>query len=259
MQNNKVLIIGITVVIALVVGYGIFLLYVSWPVYFGNVDKAGVFGDSFGVLTSLFSGIAIVLIFVTILLQKKELAIVKGQLNAQNTTLEKQNFESTFFQLLRLHNETTNSVEYKYEGQPSKGRKCFVSLFVEFTGDYGNLSRDGSDEKDMINQAYNSFYGRHKHEVSHYFRTIYAVVKFIESSGVENVELYVNLIRVQLSDRELLLLFYHSLGDDGKELKPLIEKYGLFESLPRVNLLRQEHKSLYADSAYNIRSVNVRN
>jgi hypothetical protein len=204
---------------------------------------------------------------VTILLQKKELAIVKDQLNAQNTTLVKQNFESTFFQLLRLHNETTNSIECQVDGRPLKGRKCFNTLFNEFVGFYGRFPRHGKDEKDKINEAYNTFYGARKYEISHYFRTIYAIIKFIESSEVENVELYVNLIRVQLADRELLLLFYHSLyedieegdsrkeGDDRRELKLLIEKYALFKSLPTVNLLLKDHISLYENSAFIPRGI----
>lgn len=120
MPNKKLAIVLITFIFVLVVGYGAFLLYVSWPVYFGNIDKAGVFGDSFGVITSLFSGLAFVGIILTILLQRDELQLqrkelaftreeLKGQklqLEAQNTTLKKQNFESTFFQLLLLHNET---------------------------------------------------------------------------------------------------------------------------------------------------------
>ncbi len=272
MPNKKLAIVLITFIFVLVVGYGAFLLYVSWPVYFGNIDKAGVFGDSFGVITSLFSGLAFLGIILTILLQRdelklqrKELELTRGelkgqkeQLKAQNATLKKQNYENTFFQLLHLHNETTNSIECTQGSATFKGKNCFNFLFQKYAGDYGSLPQV-QGEKNKINQAYNTFYGRHKHEVSHYFRTIYAIVKFIESSEVENVELYVNLIRVQLTDRELLLLFYHSLGDDRKEFKPLIEKYSLFESLPKVNLLKKEHVSLYKDSAYNILSINVCN
>jgi len=241
-------------VFVLVVGYGAFLMYLSWPVQFGNIDKAGVFGDSFGILTSLFSGIAIVLIFMTMLLQKKELASVKKQFEVQNTTLKKQNFENTFFQLLRLRNETASTLEIKQGSTTINGKDCFRFMFEKLAHEYGNFDRHGLDEKTKINQAYNNFYRRFKHEVSYYFRTIHAVVKFIESSedGNENVRFYVNLIRVQLSERELLMIFYHSLDDDRDGLKPLVEKYALFESLPIANLLiPEEHKSFYNDSAYN--------
>ena len=253
-MSIKLLTIMLVAVFVFVIGYGAFLLYVSWPVQFGNIDKAGMFGDSFGILTSLFSGIAIVLIFMTMLLQKKELASVKEQFDVQNTTLKKQNFENTFFQLLRLRNETASALEIKQGSATIKGKDCFRFMFEKFAHTYGGFDRHGLDERIKINEAYNNFYRRFKHEVSHYFRTIHAVVKFIESSEDknENVKFYVNLIRVQLSERELLMIFYHSLDDNRDGLKPLVEKYALFESLPIANLLLpEEHKSLYNDSAYN--------
>ncbi len=78
----------------------------------------------------------------------------------------------------------------------------------------------------------------------------------MSNSEVENVELYVNLIRVQLTDNELLLLFYHSLCNiDREDFKSLIEKYALLKSLPIDNLLvQEEHVSLYKGGAYTERS-----
>ena len=52
-------------------GYAAFILYVSWPIALGNVNKAGVFGDSFGVITSLFSGLAFAGIILTIFCKKR--------------------------------------------------------------------------------------------------------------------------------------------------------------------------------------------
>ena len=237
-----------------------------WATWFFLVDevKRGTFGDMFGVTNAFFSGLAFGGVIYAIILQRRELRFEreeleltrielkwqKPQLKTQNTTLKKQNFESTFFQLLRLHNETTNSIEHEVDNQLLKGSKCLSFFFGEFTGVYGSIPKDASDEEKNIVLAYKTFYVKYKHEVSHYFRTIFAIVDFIENSVVENVELYVNMIRVQLTDRELLLLFYHSLSSEGKELKPLIEKYALLKSLPTVNLLKKEHKSLYAESAY---------
>jgi len=243
------------------------VLISGWATWFwlADVDKRGTFGDMFGVTNAFFSGLAFGGVIYAILLQRKELELQrkelkdtrevlkdqKQQLEAQNTTLKKQNFESTFFQLLRLHNETTNSVEVKEGTQPIKGKKCFNLLFNQFSSIYGSFNQEVSDEKDKINQAYNDYYGKRQHEIGHYYRTMYEIIKFIESSDVENVELYVNLIRVQLTARELLLLFYHSLSDIDREgLKPLIEKYALLKSLAKVNLLRKEHESFYKDSAY---------
>ena len=226
------------------------------------IDSAerGKFGDMFGVINALFSGLAFAGVIYAVLLQRKELECQREELRAQNTTLKKQNFENTFFQLLRLHNEITNSIEFAKLNNKAKGKRSFYLFYIELTDYYRALEEQGLNREDRINKAYLRFYGINQNDVSHYFRNLYAIVKFIESSDVENVELYVNLIRAQLTNNELLLLFYHSLGGDRNGLKPIIEKYTLFESLPRVNLLNQkEHESLYKDSAYNKLSINVCN
>lgn len=236
---------------------------VNWYLLKGKTGH-GTFGDMFGVSNALFSGLAFAGVIYAILLQRKELELqreelkltrgeLKGQkeqLEAQNKTLKKQNFENTFFQLLRLHNEIVNALEYKQGSATFNGRTCFKRFFVLFTGRYNNNSNEQVEAK-RISLAYSEFYNEPQNDVGHYFRNLYAIVNFIESSAVENLELYVNLIRVQLSNNELLLLFYHSLSDSGeKRLKLLIEKYALFESLPNDKLLHEKHKPLYKDGAY---------
>ena len=75
MPLKKLVIVAFSVVVIPILGYGAFIISVSWPITFGNVDKAGVFGDSFGVLTALFSGMAFAAIFITILLQRKDITL----------------------------------------------------------------------------------------------------------------------------------------------------------------------------------------
>ena len=48
----------------------------------------------------------------------------------------------------------------------------------------------------------------------------------------------------------MCLLFYHGLSDRGAKFKDLIEKYALLEDLPSEVLIDEEHRKLYALSAY---------
>ena len=60
---------------------------------------------------------------------------------------------------------------------------------------------------------------------------------------------YTSIIRSQLSSYELVLLFYNGLTENSK-LKPLLEKYSLFEDL-RIDLLAaKQHREKYEESAY---------
>src|SRR5687768_11681898 len=67
----------------------------------------GQFGDMFGAINALFSGLAFAGIIITILLQGRELALQRNELSLtrkefkqQNETLWLQRFENTFFNLL---------------------------------------------------------------------------------------------------------------------------------------------------------------
>ncbi len=73
---------GILVLVpTLVLVYASVLLYLTWPVSELSVSKSGVFGDRFGALTSLFSGLAFAGMIVTILLQRDELELQRGEIS----------------------------------------------------------------------------------------------------------------------------------------------------------------------------------
>ena len=74
---STVLIVGVITAVAI---YAAVLLNATWPIDEYSVSKAGAFGDSFGLLTSLFSGLAFSGMIITILLQRKELSLQREEL-----------------------------------------------------------------------------------------------------------------------------------------------------------------------------------
>lgn len=70
-----------------------FILYgFDWPsISKINVTIKGAYGDSFGPLTSLFTGLAFSGLIVTILLQKNELSLLSKELSDQREEFEKMN------------------------------------------------------------------------------------------------------------------------------------------------------------------------
>jgi len=243
----------------------------AWALtWYGLVDREnrGTFGDMFGAVNALFSGLAFVGVIFAILLQSNELKLQrkelkftrnelegqKLQLEAQNSTLKKQNFENTFFELLRLHNEITNSIDLvAKDGKITKGRDCFKVFHNRFKEIWGrNITQHkGDSEIERINNTYLAFYNEHQSEIGHYFRSLYNIIKFIENSVVDDKRLYTNLVRAQLSSYELTLLFYNTISDMGREkFMPLIVKYSLLKTLPRDELLNPpDHISLYDKKA----------
>ncbi|MBU1233291.1 MAG: putative phage abortive infection protein [Proteobacteria bacterium] len=262
-----------------VILFTFFLYYFS---AFGEKDKLG---DSFGTLNTLFSGLAFAGLIVTLFFQRKEIIQNKEELNLtriefkkQNNLIKDQNFEGTFFQLLRLHQEIVNSINLynKKNSHETVGRDCFKPFYNRFVDEFKktsgsvireDLSNVGMSKEDAnrsndlktIKTAYKDFHEINQAEVGHYFRNMYNILKFIHQSDVKSKTLYSNLLRAQLSAYELLLLFYNCLSDMGNEkFKPLLEEYALLKSVSRQLLIEPEsHILFYDQSAFN-KSVSKR-
>jgi len=270
MKIRLIAIILIGGVIVSVLGYAVFLIYYTWPISEISISKSGVFGDSFGILTALFSGLAFSGMIITILLQREELSLqrreleltrneISGQkeeMRLQNKTLLKQSFESTFFQLLSLQQEITNSIDLldAKSSTTTSGRDCIKVLYERLQKKWNkNLTNlAGKNEIERIKLTYQDFYDTHQQEIGHYFRSLYHIVKLVDNSDVQDKRLYTNLIRAQLSSFELTLLFYNCISELGRDkFKPYIEKYSLLKNMPKKLLLDpSEHINLYAESAY---------
>lgn len=269
MDVKKMKIIIIILFITILFLWGtIFLTYL-----FGyNINNIS-FGDIFNSINTLFSGLAFLGIVFTILLQKKELLLQKKELNKaveatknqtkqfhkemknqtdqfskQNTSMYKQNFESTFFHFLIFQRKATRNIIL--EGR--EGKDCFYLLYKEFSKKMKEYERSGNP-KEIVNNAYLDFYNKYQFELGHYFRMLYNVIKFIDISDLTDKEkfLYSKFARAQLSEYELLIIFYNCLSDEGEKFKWLIEKYTLLKMITDNNLLdKEKHKILYNKKAF---------
>jgi S-adenosylmethionine hydrolase len=134
-----------------------------------------------------------------------------------------------------------------------RGRDCFTLLYSDLQREYTNIQHTAQsvDHKALCIAAYNAFANYRQVVVGHYFRTFYNIVKFIDKSSIEDTQTYINILRAQLSSSELNLLFYNCLSDYGShKFKPYIEQFGLLENMMLSNLIRQDHKGLYKESAF---------
>ncbi|NVK41434.1 MAG: putative phage abortive infection protein [Oceanospirillaceae bacterium] len=292
-KDKKIMIIGAATVVV-IIG--------SWVLtYFllkNDLHNRGTFGDMFGSINALFSGLALAGIIFTILLQRMELGYQRNELREtrqefiiQNKTLKTQRFENTFFNLLGLHHQIIEGIDYDTqivkkdgtEGMPRgimqkrdyeivtiKGRDVFKNKFE-------SLIQILSQSKSDLNVEYLKFYSTAQTDLGHYFRNLYRIIKFVnEAEFFSREELdipinptkyedrikhevynfserykYTSMIRAQLSDYELLWLFYNCLSDNGIEkFKPLIEKYTIFKNLPKDKVHDPQLIDLYEQRAF---------
>lgn len=247
-------------------------------------NDRGTIGDMFGSINSLFSGLALAGIILTILLQRKELKLQRKELadtrvefKIQNETLKLQRFESTFFNLLNLHHSIVNAIDYRYYKRKEKdgwvtARRLSDNEELEavtitsrdvFRFRYNKMLEEMKPSPTTYEQIYLTHYEQAQTDFGHYFRNLYRMIKLVdetefliktgENRDKELFKLkykYTSIIRAQLSDYELLWLFYNCLSENGVDkFKPYVERYSLLKNMPHDKLADIGHVKLYEKRA----------
>ena len=106
--------------------------------------------------------------------------------------------------------------------------------------------RPQESEQILIEESYGQYWTVHQKELSHYFRYLYNIFRFINDNEYVDRKLYSRIARAQLSDQELLVLFYNCLYKFGVEkFKPIVEEFEIFDNLPQHLLLNPNHTDFY--------------
>jgi len=235
--------------------------------------KRGEIGDMFGSINALFSGLALSGIILSILLQRNELQLQRQELintrlefKQQNQTLILQRFENTFFNMLNLHHQIVNNMDLDetstyYQGMNAVKENIKITGRDVFEKKYYELAKELNKDIENFNKIYDSFYAKSNSDLGHYFRNLYRIIKLVnetkfsidEKEDFETKYKYTSMVRAQLSDFELLILFYNCLHENGNEkFKPLIEKFSLFKNIPKKHVY-DKHYDTYDKSAFKIK------
>lgn len=274
--------------------YGLFILFgvvfLIWAIsiiplmyIYPNLPERGTFGDSFGLVNSLFSGLALAGIIYTIFLQKKELKLQREELHEtreefkiQNETLRQQRFENTLFQLISIHHELIDKLSYrKYSGieggvllekrevireSVDYLQNCLVFVLRDkmITNSYGEqvytyISITNIDVAyQYMVSGYNKFYfDKFNQMLSHYYRNIYHIFKFIFTSKLiqnNQKKFYSSIVRAQLSSDELFLIFYNCLiyGLGNPNFLFLIKEFDLMQNFDFELISKNKfHKEIF--------------
>ena len=239
--------------------------------------ERGTFGDMFGAVNALFSGLAFAGLIVTLIMQHEELKNQRKEIEQQNITLKIQRFENTLFNMLSMQQRIVEGLNYSVTDSSAKESSRAEGILVfKYFYECLDLSKDKDFVqgiklllKDQDPKCYYAYYCKVKNisVLDSYFRHLYRIFKYIDESpliedreGIKNSERYeyTCIVRAQLSDYELLMLFYNALAnDDNGELKfmRLIEKYAIFNNLRKDMLANETDAELYGKSAYEHTSV----
>lgn len=227
--------------------YAVVLVWNIWPIDEISVAKSGVFGDSFGVLNALFSGLAFGGLLITILYQREDLGETKKELKSTRAEIKAQHLETILFHMLRLHQDVVASIDLERQAKTgqreTRGRDCFTVLRNRLAYDYELEKQEApnGDERARVTTAYNSLWKRSQSDLGHYFRGLYNVFKYLSEHDFNDKKQYGNIARAQLSDYELVILFYNCLSERGRNFVQYAKEFAIFDNLDTRLLLDKDH------------------
>jgi hypothetical protein len=255
-----------------------------------DTSKYSQFGDfSGGILASIFSFLTFILLLFTYYHQKADSESNQELTNKSLSLIRKQNFEDTFFQMVKNLNEIIRNTRGSIKATPDSvtpikpnGNEYFEKLLFAFKNWYKFTSDrydaphtkidlikasdvDGDEERKEIleeyNDFYNNFYERHNDQLGHIFRYIHNILKFSEES-LEDTDIdssqYINILQSQLSDSILALLFYNSISEksinaEGEfEFRERLDSYEFFQNLRESNLVDDYYLNLFESTNFRL-------
>jgi hypothetical protein len=239
----------VTVVLAVVLySYSGYMVMLLWNISFMHIPQTlrkGVFGDSFGTINALCSGLAFAGVLITLLFQRKDLSETRKQIGEQN-------FESQFYSMLQHQQEVVKNFDIQQSKTRkiiAQGRDCFRH-WDRFLGQHYRLYYGVLIVNDPHSHAYNQVYWHYRSDLSIYYRSLYSVFRLIENSNHSGAAKFGLLVRSLISDYELVMIFYNCLTPQGSKFTKYVYSFALFDNLDETLLLDQDHINFFTFEAY---------
>ncbi|AZA54056.1 putative phage abortive infection protein [Chryseobacterium sp. G0201] len=236
------------VALAILVIFGV--LGSTYMIQSSEADR-GTFGDMFGFANALFTGLSVIGLIATILLQRKDLNHQRDELHRQNIANFRQNFENTFFNMINVHHQIVNAMTLTYS--ETNRHSITVPVVVNARGVFrylfGIIYKSLNTVGDNFHKIYKEQYLHYNYHLDHYYNNFYEVIKFIDESDLIDNKLknrYSEILSSQLSEHEKLMIFYHIIYYPSRGLKNLVEKYDLIKNFNYDNTVSDFLLSKYS-------------
>lgn len=184
-----------------------------------------------------------------LMLTREELKLTRAEheksakaLDGQLKAINRQSTESTLFNMLSLHNEITNSISAKFphESESTTGRNFFQKIFKTFRTDTKSAlhRKEKSSEEVVIDTQYELIWTKYQTQLSSYFASLEQILQYADTNQGKSKN-FSKIINSQISDFEVLIIFYHCISHRGKIIKFFAEENLLFTKLDRSQLCDQ--------------------
>ncbi|RZF58572.1 putative phage abortive infection protein [Sphingobacterium corticibacterium] len=255
-----------------------FVIFSDWSFSLSlNEEKVGQFGDFVGgTVGTIFSLAGVILFYIALREQRSDIKINQRSANLQTEALQKQieefekqkeeleltrkvyenqlksmaeqektmkiqQFDSTFYALLNVYISIKNELNKK-----DNNRNFFKERYLELRDASLALPFDSPlQSHNTITENYLKVFFLFKGELSHYFKTIYRLIKIVDSNILldeKQKKFYCKILRAQLDDYETQILYYNFHCTYGEKSKVLMYKYNMLKHLhPLSKVVFQIH------------------
>lgn len=249
----------------------LFLVFGSWKFHwYLDEAKIGQFGDFIGgVVGSLFSLVGVVLFYVALKdqrtdfktnqsalqlqitaanqqieefkAQREELESTRKIYEQQTKTMKNQQFDSNFYSLLNVFVNIKKNLN-----ESLGGLEFFQKKFQQLSEKLEYLEEDTLVKfREKIIDEYENLYLGDRANMSLYFKTVYRLLVTIDDcdhlTDQEKI-FYSKVLRSQITNDELLMLYYNYHSIYGKRVQYLILKYNLLKHLETLSKIEFEKK-----------------
>lgn len=263
----------------------VILLWIAWGLGLGeffasrlasNPDSdsafgaAGEFGDMFGSINALFTALAFVAVWWTGRMQRRELELQRREFRMQRealnlqrdelaetrTVLQRQTFESMFFQMLRMNRETHTAIRYRGGSVTGAGAmRAYAIDCRKLVTDAASATHDNPQlTRELVGKLYED--GVYVDDVEPYcgpyFRSLYHLYKLIDQQRFRTdvKRRYANIARAQLSENDLIFLAANCCSSHGAGFRKYIERYGVLKHYPQDGTREVMEQYCYDSSAF---------
>lgn len=250
--------IGLIIVMIAISMPFIILNYINYEITnLKTVDdgEIGIIGDFFGGTTvGLLTLASLIFVATAMIMQKKELELQRNEVTATrleyeitNRTMKKQSFDSTFFNMINIHQSILEQINYKEK----RGREAIQLLYEDLKNNYikeidktlwithffSNVDKEGEKVTEILDNLYKNY----SNITIENKATSIMKEQLNRYNFVENIN-EMKEILVILNNQDLLNWNNYSFD----------KEYNSFKNQPDLHVKKKYYESFYAKNEYNI-------
>jgi len=186
-----------------------------------------------------------------------------AEIRAQTELARTGAFEATVFRLIDGHRQSLMQIEVDPRRvgileedefadrsrlpESMRGPDAVGRIYRQLLHQWEAVASDVDvDTRSVVRDVYSRVYDKHHDDLGQYFRVLFNAFRFIldASPSHDAAVLSGRLMRAQLSDTELVLLFYNCLSSGGARFAKYAEAFRMFHNMPKRLLLDTRHVRL---------------